>query len=113
MKNTKYKTLLNMLSHAQLFAPWAEPTRFLCSWDFSGKNFGVGCHFILQGIFLIQALNLRLLCLHIAGGFFTHLFFNPQIVKITLSKIFQNIKYYFGSDIQLKTFVYVRKAFPN
>ena len=23
-----------------------------CPWDFSGKNTGVGCHFLLQGIFL-------------------------------------------------------------
>ena len=34
-----------------------------CPWDFSGKNTGVGCHFLLQGIFLTQGLNLYLLCL--------------------------------------------------
>ena len=28
-----------------------------------GKNTGVGCHFLLQGIFLTQGLNLHLLCL--------------------------------------------------
>ena len=28
-----------------------SPTRLLCSWDFSGKNTRVGCHFLLQGIF--------------------------------------------------------------
>ena len=33
------------------------PTRFLCPWDFLGKNAGVGCHFLLQGIFLTQGLN--------------------------------------------------------
>ena len=32
-------------------------------WDFSGKNTGVGCHFLLQGIFLTQGWNLSLLCL--------------------------------------------------
>ena len=26
-------------------------------WDFSGKNTGVGCHFLLQEIFLTQGLN--------------------------------------------------------
>ena len=26
--------------------------RFLCPWDSPGKNTGVGCHFLLQGIFL-------------------------------------------------------------
>ena len=36
------------------------PTRLLCPWDFPGKNTGLGCHFLLQGIFLIQILNSRL-----------------------------------------------------
>ena len=31
-----------------------ESTRLLCLWDFPGKNTGMGCHFILQGIFLTQ-----------------------------------------------------------
>ena len=30
--------------------PWPEPTRLLCPWDFSGKNTGVSCSFLLQGI---------------------------------------------------------------
>ena len=30
------------------------PARLLCQWDFPGKNTGVGCHFLLQGIFLSQ-----------------------------------------------------------
>ena len=28
-----------------------KPTRFLCSWDSPGKNIGVGCHVLFQGIF--------------------------------------------------------------
>ena len=39
-----------------------EPTRLLCSRDFPGKNTGVDCHFLLQGIFLTQGSN-TLLCL--------------------------------------------------
>ena len=38
--------------------------RLLCPWNFSNKNTGVGCHFLLQGVFLTQGLNpclLRLL----------------------------------------------------
>ena len=31
--------------------------------DFPGKNTGVGCHFLLQGIFPTQGSNLHLLCL--------------------------------------------------
>ena len=40
-----------------------QPARLLCPWNFPGKNTGVGCHFLLQGIFLTQGLNLHLLCL--------------------------------------------------
>ena len=28
------------------------PARILHQWDFPGKNTGVGCHFLLQGIFI-------------------------------------------------------------
>ena len=38
-----------------------QPTRLLHPWDFPGKNTGMGCHFLLQGIFLTQGLNLGLL----------------------------------------------------
>ena len=40
-----------------------EPSRLLCPWDSPGKNTRVGCHALLQGIFLTQGLNLYLLCL--------------------------------------------------
>ena len=35
-----------------------KPLRLLCPWDSPGKNSGVGCHFLLQGIFLTQELNI-------------------------------------------------------
>ena len=38
-----------------------QPTRLLCPWDFPGKDTGVGCHFLLQGIFPTQGLNPGLL----------------------------------------------------
>ena len=54
--------LLLLLSPVQLSAaPWTVAARFLCPWDFPGKNTGVGCHFLLQGVFPTQGLNLRLL----------------------------------------------------
>ena len=31
--------------------------RLLCPWDLSGRNTGVGCHFLLQGLFLSQGSN--------------------------------------------------------
>ena len=37
------------------------PTRLLCPWDSPGMNTGAGCHFLLQGIFLIQRSNPGLL----------------------------------------------------
>ena len=45
----------------QLHGP--EPARLLCPWDFPCKNIGVGCHFLLQGIFPTQGSNPCLLCL--------------------------------------------------
>ena len=38
-----------------------KPTRFLCPWNFPGKNTGVGYHSPLQGIFPTQGSNLNLL----------------------------------------------------
>ena len=35
--------------------------RPLCPWDPPGKNTGMGCHALLQGLFLTRGLNLRLL----------------------------------------------------
>ena len=32
-------------------------TRLLRQWDFLGKSTGLGCHFLLQGIFLNQGSN--------------------------------------------------------
>ena len=34
-----------------------QPRRLLCPWDFPGKNAGVGCHFLLRGIFPSQGSN--------------------------------------------------------
>ena len=56
-----------MLSHSvmsdSLHSRELWPTRLLHAWDFSGKNTRVDCHFLLQGIFLTQGSNPRLLCL--------------------------------------------------
>ena len=40
-----------------------QPVRFLSPRDSPDKNTGVGCYTLLQGIFLIQRLNLCLFCL--------------------------------------------------
>ena len=46
-----------LLSHVQLCDPMDCN---LCPWDSLGKNTGVGCHCLLQGIFPSQGLNLGL-----------------------------------------------------
>ena len=40
---------------------FVNPVRLLCPWGFPGRNTGVGCHFFLQGIFLIQVSSSSLL----------------------------------------------------
>ena len=50
------------LSRVQLFAIHGlQPTRLLCPWDFLGKNTGVDCCSLLQGIFPTQRSNPDLL----------------------------------------------------
>ena len=44
-------TLWNSMDYARLHCPW----------NFPGKNTGLGCHFLLQGIFLTQGSNPSLL----------------------------------------------------
>ena len=41
--------------------PGLQPARLLCPRDSPGKNTGVGCHFLLQEVFLTQGLNLSFL----------------------------------------------------
>ena len=49
------------LSRVRLFVtPWTV-TRLLCPWGFPGKSTGVGCHYLLQGIFPTQGSNTGLL----------------------------------------------------
>ena len=51
-----------VLSRVQLFVtPWTVASGLLCLWEFSGKNSGLGCCFLLQGIVLTQGSNLCLL----------------------------------------------------
>ena len=51
------------------------------TWDFLGKNTGVGCHFLLQGIFPTQGSNPSPA---LAGGFFTA---KPPGKPIDLNKL--------------------------
>ena len=60
-----------MLNSVQPNGLWLA--RLLCPWDPPGKKTEVGCHALLQGIFLIQGLNPCLLHLPaLAGGVFAN-----------------------------------------
>ena len=86
MKNTKFITAIRSLKrHKGLRKPYKsrqwcmlvcsvasvmvdslqhhglQLARLLSLWDSPGKNVGVGCHFLIQGIFPTQGLNLHLL----------------------------------------------------
>ena len=54
-------TIFAVLSHSlvsdSLRSHGLQPTRLLCPWDSPGKNTGVGCHALLQGIFPTQGSN--------------------------------------------------------
>ena len=56
--------MLSDFSRVQLGATlWTQPASLLCPWNSLGKITGVGCHFLLQGIFLTKELNLHFLYL--------------------------------------------------
>ena len=65
-----------------------QPTRLLHLRNFPGKSTGVGCHFLLQGIFLTQGTNPGL---PIAGGFFTVWATRKTPLSLSLSFQFPNI----------------------
>ena len=68
-------------------------SRLLCPWDFPGKNIGVGCSFLLQGIFPTQELNLHLRVSCIAGRFFTAESPFMNRIKVAASKNFIHVTF--------------------
>ena len=69
-RNAKYiissTSLLSLSVGTQSCPIFCDPrglqtTRHLCPWNFPGKNTRVGCHSLLQGIFLSHGLNPGLL----------------------------------------------------
>ena len=67
VSRTCSQSALSVLNRVQLFVtPWTvwslqDSQGIFCPWNFPSKNAGVGCHFLLQGIFPAQRLNLHLL----------------------------------------------------
>ena len=66
------KSLFNSTISLQCFK-----TRFLCCWDFPGKNIGVGHHALLRGSSQPRKTTTDSCVSCIAGGFFFFFFFLP------------------------------------
>ena len=80
-----------------LFRPYGlQPTWILCPWDFPGKNTGVGCHFLLQGVFPTQGSNPPLL--HWQADSFP---LSDQGSLTLILPVFKMIKFY-GQWLDLK-----------
>ena len=74
-----------------------QPARLLCPWDSPGKNTGVGCHSLLQGILLTQGSNPSLL---LCRQIFYHL--SHQGSPLVILKYTATARRYcrFGSKLQ-------------
>ena len=94
-----------------------RPARLLCPRHTSGKNTGVGCHSLLQGIFPTQGLNLGLLhckqilmsnavhkyvgthvCTEIHTHTHTHTHTNSKVNTMCLSAITRGVPLLFGAQ---------------
>ena len=77
--SSKWIKDLNMrlcsLCHVILFATlWTVAPRLLCLWSFPGKNTGVGCHFLLHNVKLLEENIGRIL----SDIFHSSIFFDPS-----------------------------------
>ena len=93
--------------------PYAlQPARLLCPWDSLGKNTGVACHALLQGIFPTQGSNPHLVWSCIAGGFFIT---EPPRKPLTVTLVILNLiiykKYYYIVFIAINSNDCVKKIF--
>ena len=66
-----FTVLCSVMSYS-LWPSGLKPARLLHPWNFPGQNAGVGCYFLLQGIFLIQGWNPRLLHLLLGRWILCH-----------------------------------------
>ena len=79
-----------------------SPPGLFCSWDFPGKNTGVSCYFLLQGIFLTQGWDPCFLTSPaLAGRFFTTApLGKPVFYYLVLREPLVSLKYGFWVSLQ-------------
>ena len=80
----KAKCVSHSVVSDSLWSHGLQPIRLLCSWNSPGKNNGVGCHALLQGIFPTQGWDPGLL--HCRQIFFT-VWATREVVKAILSAL--------------------------
>ena len=92
--------MLSCFSHVQLFAiPWTVACQAPCPWESPGKNTGVGCCALLQGIFLTQPLKPDFLYVSCIGRQFCFvLFFTTSAMWESPSIMYVYI-YYFPNNV--------------
>ena len=91
-----------------------QPTKFLCPWHCPGKNTGVGCHDLHQGILPSQGSNLHFLHILFCGFFTTQPPGMPQTFLISrLCFLFSFLIFFFpkeAASLSYKTVVLGRKT---
>ena len=93
-------------SRPTLCSPWTVASRVLRPWDFPGKSTGVGCHFVLRGIYQgrensfspYQCLSYLELCFSVV----LKELLNLKIVHLLQEdKVFYFLKDFFGGPVFL------------
>ena len=110
---------VSLLSHRQSCPTLCDPIDGSppgsCPWDSPGKNTGVGCHFLLQGIFPIQGSNpglsqCRQSLYHLHSGYmFVYFTFSERFFLI-LFLFFSLIFGCAGSSLPHVRFLWFRRA---
>ena len=78
-----------------LYPHGLEPARLICPWNSPGRNTGVGCHFLLHGVFPTQESNpdlphSRQILYHLSHEGNPLYFVNTKILSINCSLIHKN-----------------------
>ena len=98
------KGTCELLSRVRLFVIlWTVAARLLCPWDSSGKNTGVGCHSLPQGIFQVQGSNPDLLDCRWILSYLSHLG-SPMSVYGILVVLF-DLCHPFGKGVRAHPFL--------
>ena len=123
--HTKWRVSRSVVSDS-LWPHGLQPSRLLSPWNSPGKNTGVGCHSLLQGIFPTQGWNLVLLhCRQIlyhlscqgsqspSGKSFSLLILTPWILPVNdAMKLKEDYDFYsFGVKIHNYSYVNICQIF--